>query len=68
MLIGWLGGKGFAASVPHIGGGTVLGGLSIWFIFCIALLPFFGFKEMEHAVGPDIVRKLLFGRSWKNAA
>lgn len=62
MLIGWLGGKGFAASVPHIGGGTLLGGLSIWFIFCVALLPFFAFKEIERAVGPDMVRKLLFGR------
>jgi len=62
MLIGWLGGKGFAASVPHVGGGTLLGGLSIWFIFCVALLPFFGFKEIERAVGPGMVRKLLFGR------
>src|SRR5680860_89520 len=60
MLAGWLGGHGFLASVPAVGGGLV-GALTLWLIFCAALLPFFAFKELERAVGPDMIRKLLFG-------
>jgi hypothetical protein len=63
MLFGVLGGNGLAASVPAIGGGTVLGFVLLWCIFCLVLIPFFAFKEIERAVGPDMLRALLFGRS-----
>jgi hypothetical protein len=60
ILVGWLGGQGFLASVPRLGGG-VAGALAFWLIFCLALLPFFAFKEIERAVGPEMFRKLLLG-------
>lgn len=60
MLIGWIGGHGFLASAPAYGG--VIGTLSLWLIFCVALMPYFAFKEFERAVGPDMIRKLLLGR------
>jgi hypothetical protein len=60
MLVGWFQGKGFLASVPSLGG-SVLSGLALWLIFCVALLPYFAFKEMERAVGADLLRTLLLG-------
>ncbi len=60
MVVGWIRGHGFLASVPRIGGGLG-GGIAVWIIFSIALIPFFGFKEFQRAVGPDMIRKLLFG-------
>jgi hypothetical protein len=61
MLFGLIGGHGFLASVPALGG-SVLGTMALWFIFCVALMPYFAFKELERAVGPDMIRKLLLGR------
>jgi uncharacterized protein DUF4339 len=60
MLIGWIGGRGFLASAPAYGG--IIGTLSLWLIFCVALMPYFAFKELERAVGPDMIRKLMLGR------
>lgn len=60
MLFGWIGGHGFLASVPALGGGP-LGTAILWLIFCVVLMPYFAFKEFERAVGPDMIRKLLFG-------
>jgi hypothetical protein len=62
-LFGVLGGNGLAASFPDIGGGTVLGFVLLWCIFCLVLVPFFAFKEVERAVGPDMFRALLLGPS-----
>jgi hypothetical protein len=62
MLVGLLQGKGLLASLPGLGG-SVLSGLALWLIFCVALLPYFAFKEMERAVGPDLLRTLLLGSS-----
>lgn len=67
MLVGWLSGNGFLASVPAVGGGLV-GALTLWLIFCVALLPFFAFKELERAVGPDMIRTLLLGRRGSRGA
>jgi hypothetical protein len=60
MLLGFLGGHGFLASMPALGG-SMLGTMMLWVVFCAALIPYFAFKEFERAVGPDIVRKLLLG-------
>ncbi|MGH6865584.1 MAG: DUF4339 domain-containing protein [Methyloceanibacter sp.] len=62
MLLGWFRGKGFFDSVPQVGGGTVLGALSLWLIFCVALLPFSAFKEIQRAIGAAEFRWMLFGR------
>jgi hypothetical protein len=61
MLFGLIGGHGFFASMPALGG-SILGTMALWFIFCVALMPYFAFKELERAVGPDMLRKLLLGR------
>ncbi len=61
MLFGLIGGHGFLASMPALGG-SVFGTMALWFIFCVALMPYFAFKEFERAVGPDMIRKLLLGR------
>jgi hypothetical protein len=62
MLIGGIFGNGFLASVPALGG-SLLGTVALWLIFCVALVPFFAFKELERVVGPAAFLKLLFGRS-----
>jgi uncharacterized protein DUF4339 len=61
MVVGWIGGHGFLASVPRLGG-SLIGTVLLWLIFCVALIPFFAFKELQRAVGPDAFQKLLFGR------
>jgi len=60
MLVGGIAGRGFLASVPHIGGG-LRGALALWSVFCVALVPYFAFREIERAVGPEMFRRLLFG-------
>ena len=56
-----LGLVGIGAGVMTVGGG--LGGmLAWWVIFSVALLPYFAFREVEGAVGADMMGKLLFGR------
>ncbi len=60
MLVGWFHGKGVLAGVPSLGG-SALSGLALWLIFCVALLPYFAFKEMERAVGAELLRTLLLG-------
>jgi GYF domain 2 len=60
MLFGWIGGHGFLASMPSLGG-SLIGAAALWLIFCVALMPYFAFKELERAVGPDMIRKLLLG-------
>jgi hypothetical protein len=54
-------GKGAAESIPTLGGGGVLGPLSIGIIMFIALLPFFAFREIARAVGPAEFRALMLG-------
>jgi len=60
MLVGWIGGHGFFASMPALGG-SLVGTMALWLIFGVALLPFFAFKEFERAVGAEMIWKLLLG-------
>src|SRR5680860_1044449 len=60
MLVGWIGGHGFFVSMPALGG-SLVGTVALWLIFCVALLPFFAFKEFERAVGAEMIWKLLLG-------
>ena len=43
-------------------GGGLGGMLAWWLIFAVALLPYFAFREVEAAVGADMISKLLLGR------
>jgi hypothetical protein len=51
VLVGLFHGKGLAGSVPAIGGGTIGGWFAVALIMCIALVPFFAFREMTRAIG-----------------
>ena len=59
--MGVLGFAGIGEGFLSLGGG--LGGmLAWWLIFSVALFPYFAFREVEAAVGADMMRKLLLGR------
>lgn len=59
--MGLLGFVGVGAGFMSLGGG--LGGTLAWcLVFSIALLPYFALREIEAAVGADMIRKLLFRR------
>ena len=61
ILVGFFHGKSVAESFPEIGGGGVAGILGIGAILCIALVPFFAFREMARAIGEAEFRALLLG-------
>jgi GYF domain 2 len=61
VLVGVIHGGGIADSVPRIGGGSAVGLVAVTAIMCAALVPFFGFREIGRAVGPDAFRSLVFG-------
>ena len=60
IILGWIGGGGLEAAFNALAGG-ITGTLTLWLIFCVALLPYFAFKELERAVGADMIRKLMLG-------
>jgi len=51
ILVGLWHGKSLAESFPVIGGGTIGEWLAAALIMCIALIPFFAFREMTRAIG-----------------
>jgi len=63
ILIGQFHGKGVAESLPALGGGGVAGTLSVTVLLCIALVPFFAFREIARTVGEAEFRTLMLGPS-----
>jgi hypothetical protein len=61
VLVGVIRGNGLAESMPRIGGGSVLGLVAVAIVMCVALVPFFAFREVGRAVGPAAFRSLIFG-------
>jgi len=61
VLVGVIRGNGVVDSVPRIGGGTALGFIAVAIVMCVALMPFFAFREIGRAVGPAAFRSLIFG-------
>ena len=55
-------GRAFVERIPAIGDGTLQAIIITVIIIFFALIPFFAFTELEQAIGPDILRQLLFGR------
>jgi hypothetical protein len=51
VLVGLWHGKSLTESVPAIGGGTIGGWLAVAMIMCVALIPFFAFREMTRVIG-----------------
>jgi hypothetical protein len=63
LAVGLVHGETLAQSVPAIGGGGFAGLVCVAVIFFFALIPFFGFRNLSRAIGPDRMKTLLFG-SW----
>jgi hypothetical protein len=58
---GMLRGKTFIDSVPAIGGGGLTGFLSITAILFVALIPFFGLRNLGLAMGEGRLYAMIFG-------
>jgi hypothetical protein len=63
VIEGLFHGKSIAESLPSIGGGGLAGLLSAAVIMFVALVPFFGFRNLSLVLGPDKLRSLLFSSS-----
>jgi hypothetical protein len=61
IAVGLFHGKTVAESVPLIGGGGAIGVLTVSAILCIALIPFFAFREIARVVGAAEFRALMLG-------
>ena len=61
VIEGAIKGKTVVASLPSIGGGGLAGLLSAGVIMFVALVPFFGFRNLSLVLGADRLRSLLFG-------
>ena len=61
IATGWWRGKALLESFPEIGGGSVAGILSVGVIVSVALMPFFAFREVQQALGSDVLRRVLLG-------
>jgi len=60
IIVGLFHGKGVSESLPTLGGGVV-GTLCVAAILCIALLPFFAFREIARVIGTAEFRTLMLG-------
>jgi hypothetical protein len=60
VIVGLLKGKSLAQSAPELGGGTPAGILAIAVIMCVALIPFFTFKEIRRVYGGAEFDSLVF--------
>jgi hypothetical protein len=61
IAVGLFHGKTVADSFPEIGSGGVVGVLTIGAIMCIALVPFFSFREIARAIGQAEFRAMMLG-------
>jgi hypothetical protein len=63
IVFGQFRGKGVAESFPTLGGGGMAGTLCVTALLCIALVPFFAFREIARTVGEAEFRTLMLGPS-----
>ena len=61
IAVGMFHGKGAAESVPQIGGGGVVPVLCVTALLSIALVPFFGCREIARVIGEKEFRVLMLG-------
>jgi hypothetical protein len=60
VIVGVVKGKSLAQGVPDLGGGTPAGFLAVAVIMCVALIPFFAFKELRRVYGGAAFDSLVF--------
>ncbi|MGH6801995.1 MAG: hypothetical protein ACREC3_01345 [Methyloceanibacter sp.] len=61
IVVGLFHGKTVAESFPQVGGGGLVGVLTVGGILCIALVPFFAFREIARVIGETNFRSLMLG-------
>lgn len=61
IAVGVFRGKTVAESFPEIGGGGAVGVLATGAIMCVALVPFFSFREIARAIGEAEFRAMMLG-------
>ena len=61
IIVGLFHGKGVSEGMPTLGGGGVVGTLCVAAILCIALIPFFAFREIARVIGQAEFRTLMLG-------
>ncbi len=61
IVVGLFHGMGIAESFPKVGSGGLVGVLTVGGILCIALVPFFSFREIARVVGEAEFRALMLG-------
>lgn len=60
IALGMVAGRSLADSMPHIGGVTWEGKLTVWAIMTISLLPFFALREIGQILGEGRLWRLMF--------
>lgn len=60
IALGMVAGRSLADSMPHIGGITWEGKLTVWAIMTISLLPFFALREIGQILGEGKLWRLMF--------
>lgn len=57
---GLIKGRGFAGSVPAMGGGGMAGVICVAVILFVSLVPFFAFRNISRKLGPGRLNAMLF--------
>lgn len=65
-IVGAFHGKTFMDSIPRIGGGGLAGLISASLVMFIALLPFFGLRNLNLVLGEGRLSAILFGERERN--
>jgi len=61
LVVGLIGGKTAAESVPAIGGGGLVGLVCVAILYFLALIPYFGYRNLNRALEPGKLHVVLFG-------
>jgi len=61
LVVGLIGGKTAADSVPAIGGGGLVGLVCVAILYFLALIPYFGYRNLNRALEPGKLHAVLFG-------
>jgi hypothetical protein len=60
LIVGYFRDKSLAESLSDVGGGTPFGIFTTMLLMFVALLPFFGFRELCDVIGEPELHRLLF--------
>jgi hypothetical protein len=59
LIRGAIEGKSIVDSIPKIGGGSPQGVIVVAVLLAVSLIPFFAWREIDRALGPTRLRRLL---------